>query len=38
MLIDKYRAKAEEAIEFKQREAEYRELKRKNEEIAKHQK
>jgi hypothetical protein len=35
MLIEKYRTKAEEAIELKQREAEYREMKRKNEELQK---
>ena len=29
MLIEKYRAKAEEAIELKQKEAEFREIKRK---------
>lgn len=35
MLIEKYRTKAEEAMELKQKEAEYREMKRKEEEMKK---
>jgi hypothetical protein len=32
MLIEKYKTKAEEAMELKQKEAEYREMKRREEE------
>jgi hypothetical protein len=35
MLIEKYKSKAEEAIELRQREAEFKEMKRKNEELQK---